>query len=113
MGYFRDITNRLGLTTDRNDPNLGYGSDEFPVLQNTKYLVLSAEELAKGFVRPVRMVYIHTVCGSTTTMNQTIAETYAREPTFYGATYCVNCSKHRPVGEDGEFIWQDGTKVGT
>jgi hypothetical protein len=46
-------------------------------------------------------------------MSQAIAETYAREPGFYGATYCVNCQIHRPVGERGEFVWDDGTKVGT
>jgi hypothetical protein len=47
-------------------------------------------------------------------MGQAIAETYARDPKFYGATYCVHCDMHRPVGPDGEFVW-DGTdeKVGT
>ena len=69
------------------------------------YLVLSDEERAKGFVRPVRRSYIHLTCGSVTTMGQAIAETYARDPHFYGATYCVNCKMHRPVGADGEFVW--------
>lgn len=52
-------------------------------------------------------------CGTTTSMGRAIAETYAREPHFYGATYCVTCEKHRPVGEDGEFVWLDGSRVGT
>jgi len=53
-------------------------------------------------------------CGTRTTMGQALAETYAREPGFYGSTYCCGCSKHRPVGADGEFVW-DGTqeRVGT
>ncbi len=53
-------------------------------------------------------------CGSVTTMSQAIAETYARNPSFYGATYCVRCQKHLPVGPQGEFVW-DGTdeRVGT
>ena len=34
-----------------------------------------------------------------------IAETYARDPKFYGGTYCVSCRMHRPVAE---FTW-DGT----
>lgn len=53
-------------------------------------------------------------CRSVTTMGQALAETYAREPGFYGSTYCVVCCKHRPVGADGEFVW-DGTleRVGT
>lgn len=54
-------------------------------------------------------------CGSVTTMGGAIAETYARNPTFYGATFCVRCSMHRPVGQHGEFIWDDGSgeRVGT
>lgn len=44
-------------------------------------------------------------CGSVTTMGTALAETYARDPKFYGATMCVHCNKHLPVGE---FVW-DGT----
>lgn len=53
-------------------------------------------------------------CKSVTTMSASIAETYAREPRFYGSTFCVNCGTHLPVGEDGEFVW-DGLseRVGT
>jgi len=78
------------------------------------YVVLSAEERAKGFVRPVRRGYIHTKCGVLTTMALPIAETYARDPYFYSGTYCAGCRAHFPVGEGGEFVW-DGTdkKVGT
>lgn len=126
------------------------------------YYVLSAEERAKGFVRPVRLSYRHvgirpkhpvrpltdeqnerysqfgyeafepymeprgavtgrfwtleqlnSGCGTVTTMNRAIAETYARNPTFYRATFCCHCGKHLPVGKDGEFEWNDGSKVGT
>lgn len=105
----------MSLTTDPNDPQLGHGSDNKPVPQNSKYLVLSNEEIAKGFVRPVRTSYKHISCGTVTTMGLAIAETYARNPHFYGSTYCVHCAMHRPVGENGEFIWTDGSdqKVGT
>lgn len=44
-------------------------------------------------------------CGTITTMSTAIAETYAREPGFYGSTYCVGCKMHLPVGEHGEFVW--------
>ena len=138
-----------------------------PVAQNDTYLVLSAAERAKGFVRPVRYSYVHVGtsgpvyqlrdltevekgqfspfnyvkyetypegkssvvgrfwtqeqldsigkgCGTLTTMGQALAETYARDPGFYGATYCCGCSMHRRVGADGEFVWE-GTdeRVGT
>jgi hypothetical protein len=82
--------------------------------QQFGYIVLAEEERAKGFVRPVRRSYVHLKCGSATTMSQTLAETYARQPDFYSGTFCVCCGSHFPVGADGEFVWA-GTqeKVGT
>ena len=78
------------------------------------YVVLSEEERAKGFIRPVREAYIHLKCGTVTKMHIELAETYARDPKFYGGTYCRGCKTHFPIGENGEFVW-DGTdiKVGT
>lgn len=81
--------------------------------QQKGYVVLSAEERAKGFVRPVRRTYVHEKCGTATTMGQALAETYARDPAFYTGTFCVRCKGHFPVGAAGEFVWDDGTKVGT
>lgn len=157
-----------GVTDDPNHPGVKRGPpDELPVKQHDTYLVLSADERAKGFVRPVREAYRHVGisgpkhplrdlsaeqleqvgaagyakyeeypeseaplvgrywtqaqldsvgkgCGAVTTMGQALSETYARDPQFYGATYCCGCMKHRPVGSDGEFVW-DGTmeRVGT
>ena len=114
----------MGITADRNDPALqNVGSDGM----QEKYLVLSEEERAKGFVRPVRYKYIHVGvggseidpndisksglkgngCGVLTVMGKELSETYARDPKFYGATYCVGCKTHYPVGENGEFVWAD------
>lgn len=104
-----------GVTADRNDPGLKLiGPDGM----QKKYLVLSTEERAKGFVRGVRHTYLHAKelggCGTTTTMGRELAETYARNPHFYSGTYCCYCNTHKPVGANGEFFW-DGTfeKVGT
>lgn len=130
--------------------------------QQKAYVVLSDEERAKGFVRPVRRSYVHvgtgpknptrgltadekaryaefgyvlyeayppgggaagkfwtsaqleSGCGTTTTMGIALAETYALDPKFYSGTFCCGCSKHFPVGEHGEFVWE-GTneRVGT
>ena len=77
------------------------------------YLVLSDAERAKGFVRPLRVTYVHDLCGTQTTMGARIAETYARDPHFYGGTFCVRCRAHFPIGENGDFYWLDGSKVGT
>lgn len=101
-----------GVTSDPSDPRLTRGVDSEPVPQAEAYLVLSEAERTAGFVRPLRAAYVHADgCGSVTTMGAAIAETYAREPSFYGATYCVRCSKHLPVGE---FRWTaDGSVVGS
>lgn len=102
----------MGITDDRSDPGLSKIDPETGMQES--YLVLSEAERAEGFVRPLRYAYRHLTCGTVTTMNGAIAATYARNPTFYGGTYCVGCQEHRPVGADGEFVW-DGTeeKVGT
>ncbi|NKF21586.1 hypothetical protein [Solimonas marina] len=85
------------------------------------YVVLTAEERAKGFVRPVRNTYVHvghgakfdgpvqmtrgSGCGAATTISRDIAETYARDPKFYSGTFCIGCRTHLPLSE---FVW-DGT----
>jgi hypothetical protein len=153
----------MPLTTDPNDERLGHGGDVTVTDQNDVYLVLSEEERAKGFVRPLRLSYRHagpqgpknplrdltdeqkerfgddwakfevypesespktgkfwtqaqldTIgngCQTVTTMATGIAETYARNPGFYGFTFCVHCQKHLPVSE---FVWtDDGSRVGS
>lgn len=105
----------MGVTSDPNDPRLTRGADPADgpgVDQAPVYLVLSNAERARGFVRPVRTSYWHTTCGQVTTMGAVLAETYARQPDFYGATYCATCRKHRPVGADGEFHWVDPFRPG-
>ena len=116
----------MPLTTDPNDPCLKNGKKEEG--QNTCYLVLSEEERAKGFVRPVRNKYIHVGvggheidpkdkskhgrtgkgCGALTSMGKALAETYARDPKFYGSTFCVGCNTHLPVAE---FIWDGDNQI--
>jgi hypothetical protein len=151
----------MSLTTDRTNPDL---NKEKANGQREVYLILSDEERAKGFVRPVRCSYVHVGkqidkskmipvdeywgddfdeydeerrrkykkeygyiyflpnenkesavlgtyiketdlkkgCGTVTTMAQSLAETYARDPKFYGATFCCGCGTHLPVNE---FYW--------
>lgn len=105
---------------DRNARTLTDGNpvtDDYRELlpngQQKGYVVLSESERARGFIRPVRRTYVHQKCGVATTMSQSIAETYARDPDFYSGTFCCGCGSHFPVGEAGEFVWDDGSKVGT
>lgn len=106
-------------TTDGKPPSLALSGMESSAPQpinpetgqHRAYWVLSDEERGRGFVRPVRRVYRHEKCGAVTTMGLKIAETYAREPKFYGATFCTACRKHAPVAEfrwfdtDGSISW--------
>lgn len=84
----------MSLTTDPTTPCLHVIKEDG---QQACYLVLSDEERAKGFVRPVRQVYRHVKCGTETRMGLAIAETYARQPDFYGGTMCVHCGTHFPL----------------
>lgn len=78
------------------------------------YVVLNEEERKRGFIRPVRRTYVHTKCGVATTAALALAETMARDPAFYTGTYCCGCRTHFTFGTpDGEFLWDDGTKVGS
>lgn len=103
----------MSLTTDRNDPGL---KAHRPDGQQEKYLVLSDEERAKGFLRPLRSSYKHLACGGVTNMGQALSETYARDPKFYGGTFCVKCGAHFDLvigNGDRAFTWTaDGTGVG-
>ena len=50
-------------------------------------------------------------CRVLTHMGLALCETYARDPKFYGATYCCGCQRHLPVNE---FVWdEDGARVGS
>ncbi len=103
----------MPLTTDGNDPGLRQIE---PTGQQAAYLVLSEEERAKDFVRPVRASYTHVACGSSTKMGTALAETYARDPKFYGGTFCCRCGTHFSLtASDGApaFLWEDGQAVGS
>ena len=103
----RTLTDGSPVTPDHREINPRTG-------QQKGYVVLSGAERAKGFVRPVRTSYKHLTCGTVTTMGRALAETYARDPSFYSGTFCCGCGSHFPVGEGGEFVWADtNEKVGT
>lgn len=95
------LTTGLPITPDHRDIDPATG-------QQKGYIVLCEAERAKGFVRPVQHTYRHQLCGNSTTMANSIAETFARSPTFYTGTYCSYCVKHFPLGE---FFWVDAPNM--
>jgi hypothetical protein len=97
-----------------NPVNAGVPDPEkLPDGQHKDHWILPDEDRAKGFIRPVRTEYRHEKCGSRTTMPIKIAETYAVNPAYYGSTFCGACGGYSPVGVNGEFVWLDGSKVGS
>lgn len=101
MADHTTLTDGSPVTEDHREINPATG-------MRKAYVVLSAEERAKGFVEPVRRSYRHDTCGGVTTMGQSLAETYARDPHFYSGTFCSHCRAHFPVGPvgmGGEFTW--------
>jgi hypothetical protein len=94
------LTDGSPVTPDHREINPATG-------QQKAYVVLSDEERAKGFIRPVRDSYVHNTCGAVTKMGRTIAETYARDPKFYAGTFCCVCRAHFPLMQ---FKW-DNTDI--
>ena len=90
------------LTDGSPVPEDGSHRELRPDGQQKGYIVLTPEERAKGFVQPVRRTYLHKPCGSTTTMGQALAETYARDPWFYIGTFCCHCGAHFDLDQ---FVW--------
>ncbi len=55
------------------------------------------------FWTQARLKSVGNGCGTVTSMSHAIAETYRRDPEFYGGTFCHGCGKHLPVDE---FVWE-------
>lgn len=72
--------------------------------QHGAHWVLSDEDLASGYIRPVRLSYLHRKCGKVTSMPIRIAQTYAKQPDFYSRTFCCECREYQPVSQ---FEWLD------
>lgn len=123
---------QVSTTTDGKPARPGFETAGAPAPIDTRtgqhesYWILSEEERAKGFTRPYRNKYLHLKCGTVTSMGQALSETYARDPKYYGATFCCACSKHFPLraylsGPDAipqvvdgwQFEWMDGEPVGS
>lgn len=95
------------LTAEEQERNAGFGDAKFEEYPE------SERPTTGRYWTQEQLDAVGKGCQTETRMGQAIAETYARQPSFYGATYCVRCSMHRPVGKDGEFVWPDGSRVGT
>lgn len=93
----RDGYAKLGGTSEHKN-KFGYVKyEEYPESEALAGRFWTTKLLASG-------------CNGSTKMGRALSETYARDPKFYGATYCCNCGKHFPVEE---FVWNDGQGVGS
>jgi hypothetical protein len=104
--YYRRNAGTLsgGPPEDEHWDDVAPGGIDPATGRHRDYWVLPESERAKGFVRPLRREYTHIVCGGHTIMGLSIAETYARDPSYYQGTFCATCKKHYP---NEEFVWKD------
>jgi len=57
---------------------------------------------------------VHFGCGRKTSIDMQMALNFAGNPKFYRSARCSHCDNHFPVGDNGQFIWEDTTvRVGT
>lgn len=110
---YRDEYRHVGIrprfrTRPLNERELGLGyADEFACFE--EYPVGGPEDLGQG--RYWTKEELTSGCDGITKMGRSLSETYARDPKFYGATFCVHCNRHLPVGQ---FTWTlDNERVGS
>ena len=67
-------------------------------------------DVGPTYVQPIRHKYVHNTCGTLTVMRGgNLAETYATNPGFYTATFCVGCHDYFPLDQ---FHWDaDGVPM--
>lgn len=72
---------------------------------------LTPEEVAAGYIRPVRDRYTHERCGVATVLSANVAASFATMPGgHYGKIWCAKCRDGFPAAG---FVWDDGDKVGS
>lgn len=92
------------LTPEEEERHKGYGYVKYEAYPE------SESPLVGRFWTQAQLSRIETGCNVVTTMSKPLAETWAADPHFYGATYCTGCQRHYPVAE---FIWEtDGVRLG-
>ena len=94
----------MSLTTDPNDPRLTHGVDTQPAPQAPVYLVLSEDERAKGFVRPLRRAYKHVGIAPKHPLRDLTADEHARYDQ-YGYVKFEAYPQPRPDGSSVVGRW--------
>lgn len=74
--------------------------------------VLTEQEQAAGFVRPLRTSVVHRFCGRPSAMGDGQAEDLARNPrdSQWSTAWCGICGRRLPLEQ---FTWADGQPVGS
>lgn len=98
------------LTAEETERYSQYGYVKFEL--NPDYPEKSA--VTGRFWTQAQLDTIGKGCGTLTRMPHACAETYARQPNYYGSTFCCGCGDYFPVGAQGEFVWDGSSeRVGT
>jgi len=104
-GYVGKLSMHFKLELER------MSEQEVPPLTGQLDSYSALEDQGQELVRGLRYKYVHvggeSPCGTMTRINsEPIARTFAIDPKYYSATFCMHCNLHLPVGE---FVW-DGTE---
>lgn len=92
----RGATYPLRDLTDEEKERFGHDYAKFEAYPESEY------PKTGKFWTQKQLDSIDAGCGMATIIAPAIAETYARNPKFYGSTYCMHCQQHLPVDE---FVW--------
>ena len=93
------------LTAEEAETHAGYGYAKYEEYPDS-YREENNTTALGHFWTQAQLDLANKVCGGKTTMGVVLAETYARDPWYYSATYCAVCHMHRPLVE---FVWDDGS----
>jgi len=96
------------VTVSGRDPQLDTScsaptDEKLPDGQKKDHWTLPEEDRKNGHVRPLRKNYVHKKCNTNTRMPMACAETYAKNPKYYGSTFCCGCGDYFPVSQ---FLWE-------
>jgi len=84
------------LTAEEQERHGGYGYVKYEPYPE------SESPLVGRFWTQKQLDAVGKGCQSVTTMGDVLAETWARDPQFYGSTYCAHCQMHLEVSQ---FVW--------
>jgi hypothetical protein len=87
----------VDLTDEEKDKHSRFGYVKYEAYPESKPPIIGRYWAQKD------LDSINNGCGTVTRMGKELSETYARDPQYYGSTFCCGCCDHLPIRE---FTWE-------